>query len=118
MPNRLQEARILASIASTNRSYCGGIEGMIPLQYPWQNHNGASHRKNLDTPPLTRELFSSLRELMVPTELRTLSKHAGSLLAPSVFKERRPLVMADIGYRTSSETRQGFAVARARESDA
>jgi hypothetical protein len=26
---------------------------MIPHQYQWQNHNGASHRKNLDTPPLT-----------------------------------------------------------------
>lgn len=26
---------------------------MIPVQNQWQNHNGAAHRKNLDTPPLT-----------------------------------------------------------------
>ena len=26
---------------------------MIPHQDRWQNHNGASHRKNVDTPPLT-----------------------------------------------------------------
>ncbi len=25
---------------------------MIPHQYQWQNHNGASHRKNVDTPSL------------------------------------------------------------------
>ena len=25
---------------------------MIPLRNPWQNHSGASHRKNFDTPPL------------------------------------------------------------------
>ncbi len=25
---------------------------MIPCPYQWQDHNGASHRKNLDTPPL------------------------------------------------------------------
>jgi hypothetical protein len=26
---------------------------MIPHQNQWQNHNGAAHRKNVDTPPLT-----------------------------------------------------------------
>jgi hypothetical protein len=26
---------------------------MILHANPWQDHNGASHRKNLDTPPLT-----------------------------------------------------------------
>jgi hypothetical protein len=26
---------------------------MISRQYQWQNHNGAAHRKNVDTPPLT-----------------------------------------------------------------
>jgi hypothetical protein len=26
---------------------------MIPYQITWQGHNGASHRKNVDTPPLT-----------------------------------------------------------------
>jgi hypothetical protein len=26
---------------------------MIPHLNQWQNHNGAAHRKNLDTPPLT-----------------------------------------------------------------
>ena len=30
----------------------GGIESMIRRQNPWQCHNGASHRKNFDTPPL------------------------------------------------------------------
>jgi len=25
---------------------------MIPLQYLWQSHNGAAHRKKIDTPPL------------------------------------------------------------------
>ena len=25
---------------------------MIPLQHPWQNHNGAAHRKKIDTPSL------------------------------------------------------------------
>jgi hypothetical protein len=25
---------------------------MIPLQYLWQNHSGAAHRKNVDTPSL------------------------------------------------------------------
>jgi hypothetical protein len=25
---------------------------MTPHSNPWQDHNGASHRKNLDTPPL------------------------------------------------------------------
>ena len=25
---------------------------MIPHQNLWQSHNGASHRKNIDTPPL------------------------------------------------------------------
>jgi hypothetical protein len=25
---------------------------MIPLQYPWQSHYGAAHRKNVDTPSL------------------------------------------------------------------
>jgi len=26
---------------------------MIPREYLWQDHYGASHRKNVDTPPLT-----------------------------------------------------------------
>ena len=26
---------------------------MIRHAHPWQDHNGASHRNNLDTPPLT-----------------------------------------------------------------
>ena len=34
------------------RFFCGGVEGVIRPQHPRQNHCGASHRKNIDTPPL------------------------------------------------------------------
>ena len=36
----------------------GGIEGMIPLQYQWQSHCGAAHRKKIDTPSLGWACFS------------------------------------------------------------
>jgi hypothetical protein len=32
---------------------CASVEGMILHRNPWQDHNGASHRKKIDTPPLT-----------------------------------------------------------------
>ena len=34
------------------RSSCAGVEGMILHSILWQCRNGASHRKNFDTPPL------------------------------------------------------------------
>ena len=34
------------------RGSCSGIEGMIRPPYPRQDQNGASHRKNVDTPSL------------------------------------------------------------------
>ena len=34
------------------RGSCSGIEGMIRPPYPRRDHNGASHRKNVDTPSL------------------------------------------------------------------
>jgi len=33
---------------------------MILHANPWQDHNGASHRKNIDTPPLTGSCWSAL----------------------------------------------------------
>jgi hypothetical protein len=33
---------------------------MILQRSPCQDHNGASHRKNLDTPPLTGSCWSAL----------------------------------------------------------
>ena len=41
-----------ASSPAQNTGSCGGIEGMIPLQYLWQNHSRAAHGKNCDTPSL------------------------------------------------------------------
>ena len=32
---------------------------MILLQYPWQDYNGASHRRNIDTPPAGGALAAS-----------------------------------------------------------
>jgi hypothetical protein len=34
------------------RRFCAGVEGMILHSIFWQCRNGASHRKNFDTPPL------------------------------------------------------------------
>jgi hypothetical protein len=34
------------------RGFCAGVEGMILHSILWQCRNGASHRKNVDTPPL------------------------------------------------------------------
>jgi RepB DNA-primase from phage plasmid len=34
------------------RGFCPGVEGVILHSILWQCRNGASHRKNLDTPPL------------------------------------------------------------------
>jgi hypothetical protein len=34
------------------RGFCAGVEGMIQHSILWQSRNGASHRKNGDTPPL------------------------------------------------------------------
>jgi hypothetical protein len=38
---------------------------MIPLQYLWQNHSGAAHRKNVDTPSLKGCRFSRKRITVV-----------------------------------------------------
>ena len=35
---------------------------MIPLQYLWQNHNGAAHRKKIDTPSLGWACFEQGRK--------------------------------------------------------
>jgi hypothetical protein len=32
---------------------------MIPLQYLWQSHSGAAHRKNVDTPSLGWACFEA-----------------------------------------------------------
>jgi hypothetical protein len=38
---------------------------MIPLQYLWQSHSGAAHRKNVDTPSLGGCRFSRKRITVV-----------------------------------------------------
>ena len=40
------------------RGSCNGIEGMIRPPYPRRDQNGASHRKNVDTPSLEGCRFS------------------------------------------------------------
>jgi hypothetical protein len=47
-----KEARFSCPIGVYSHTSSGRIEGMILLTNPWRDHNGASHRKNIDTPPL------------------------------------------------------------------
>jgi hypothetical protein len=49
---------------------------MIPHQYQWQNHNGAAHRKNLDTPPLTGCCVGTKVPYSEPTETTLLAEEA------------------------------------------
>ena len=75
-----KEACFRGAIPVQSRGCCGRIEGMILHSNPWQSHNGASHRKNLDTPPLSRVLprnFCSLTGNLL--DRRRLHKR-GSLL--------------------------------------
>ena len=46
------ESPVRKIVAGVSRRICAGTEGMIHPQIRWQEHNGASHRKNIDTPPL------------------------------------------------------------------
>jgi len=41
---------------------------MILKSNPWQSHNGASHRKNIDTPPLTGCCVGTQVPYSEPTE--------------------------------------------------
>jgi hypothetical protein len=47
-----KEVGFSGSIGTPNGGIGGGIKGMIPRQHGSQSHDGATHRKNLDTPPL------------------------------------------------------------------
>jgi hypothetical protein len=48
-----KEASFRSSICTGSCGSSDGIEGMILHSIPPRNHNGASHRKNIDTPSLT-----------------------------------------------------------------
>ena len=41
---------------------------MILRRNPWRDHNGASHRKNIDTPPLTGCCVGTQVPYSEPTE--------------------------------------------------
>ena len=58
-----KEARFRCSIRIYSHTSSGRIEGMILHPNPWQDHNGASHRKNLDTPPLTGSCSGATRSI-------------------------------------------------------
>jgi hypothetical protein len=47
-----KEACFCGAIGCANNGRSGGIKGMIHRPDQWQSHNGASHRKKIDTPPL------------------------------------------------------------------
>jgi hypothetical protein len=49
---------------------------------PWKDHNGASHRKNLDTPSLAGSCWSALRH---PRQNRRKQKAYNSQDAPECF---------------------------------
>jgi hypothetical protein len=46
---------------------------MILQSNTWQDHNGASHRKNLDTPSLAGSCWSALRRLRRDTKNKGLT---------------------------------------------
>jgi hypothetical protein len=49
---------------------------MIPHLYQWQDHNGAAHRKNIDTPPLTGCCVGTKVPCSEPSETAALAELA------------------------------------------
>ena len=57
---------------------------MIPHQNLWQSHNGAAHRKNLDTPPLTGYCVGTKVPYSEPAETTRLAELAVPYKKPLV----------------------------------
>jgi hypothetical protein len=57
------------------RGFCAGVEGMIRCSILWQCRNGASHRKNFDTPPLEGSCRATFEARWLPLKTDHLQKH-------------------------------------------